>query len=235
MSDEHKTTPTLVLHRDISTQNQMGTLLAVVANMTELLINPARDTDIIPGARPLPGEARIAAEATLIKACDRLDRMIDDSQRWSMDFQLALEKGLMENQIKSQKVMEEQIATLKADRERAIAGKIAAEEIESPHARYKPSLYPIDGGWLAMTGDPNNLKSGIGGLGKSPEAALQDFDNTFRGKPSHAWLAFLEDNKQTEKHETNQSLDEGRGSASGKGPETEQEPSGSRQSPETQH
>ena len=50
----------------------------------------------------------------------------------------------------------------------------------APHFRYKPTLIPLeDGKWVAFLGNPEDLESGILGIGSSPGAALKDFDSAF--------------------------------------------------------
>lgn len=52
-----------------------------------------------------------------------------------------------------------------------------AEIAERPSTKYKPSL-SIDGDmWCALYGD--NMQNGVAGFGKSPAAALNDFDKNF--------------------------------------------------------
>jgi hypothetical protein len=208
--------PVMILHRDLSTQNQIGSLLAIAEKMSDLLLNPAREAENIPGLRPAPGEARVAAEATFIKVCSQLESIIDDKQRWGIEYQLALEKMLTEGHELTQKMLRAQTAALEAEKQRAVAHRAAAEEIESPHARYRPTLYPVDGGWLALVGDPNDLENGIGGIGESPEGALKSFDATFRGKPSHQWQKLLENTKTKQDDNTKENVD-GRGIQQGGG------------------
>lgn len=45
---------------------------------------------------------------------------------------------------------------------------------ERPSVMYKPKLFLKDGSWVALYGD--NLQGGVAGFGKSPAAAMADFD-----------------------------------------------------------
>lgn len=197
--------PMHVLHRDLSTQNQLAMLLSVSGTMMEFLTKEPKDADNIPGQRPLPGEARLAAEATLIKACARIDGILEDARRWGIDYQLSLEKLYTKHFEQARKLSEKQAQFIMEDSARARAQKEAAEEVKSPHFQYRPSLLGLeDGSWVAFLGDPNKEGESIIGVGASPATALKAFDLVFRGKltPAQEKLA-AERNKQTDKNETN--------------------------------
>ena len=175
----------VLLHRDLSTNQQVGMLLSVCNTMLGALINPERDHENIPGKRALAGEAHSAAEITFIGACDRLDKIIGDSARWGIDYQLRLEQQYNERH-------QEQMKMLQAQQAAEMARKKSSEMVTAPHWRYKPALIPLEeGGWAAFLGDVEDLESGILGLGANPEAALANFDLAFAGKLSPAvqlWL-----------------------------------------------
>lgn len=182
--------PVQVLHRDLSTQNQLGMLIAVVQTMTGVLFTQERESENIPGQHPLLGEAKIAAENTFRKACERIDTIIEDTARWTLEFQKRLEKMLEENHTISMGVAQQQQEAFKAQ-------QVAAEEVSSPHFRYKPTLYQLqDGSWLAFLGDLENMDAGIFGQGVCPADALQEFDDRFRGKLPKAVKAWLAQREQ---------------------------------------
>ena len=160
--------PTPVLHRDLSTQSQLGMLLAVAGNMMGYLSREPEEAENVPGARPLPGESRLAAEATLIKTCGKIDSILDDPRRWGIDFQLSLEKMFSEQNQRSKGIAEKQQAALEAQM--------------APHNRVRPTLFAMgDGTWVAFLGNPEDLSSGVMGSGISPLAALKSFDENFNG------------------------------------------------------
>lgn len=164
--------PLNYLHRDLSTQNQVHILLSIGQMMGSLMIQ--NNDENTPST--LSDEARLAAEATFIKVCDALDNIVGDKRRWGVDFQLALEKQFSDGNAA-------QLALMEAERARAVAQRMAAQEISSPHFRYKPDLYTLDDGtWAAYIGDPNDLESGILGTGGNPAEALQAFDRVFQGE-----------------------------------------------------
>ena len=182
---ESKSEPMVILHRDISTQNQVGTLLQIGGHMMDFLATDDKEAAIIPGARPLPGEARLAAETTLIKVCSRLDDILDNNQRWGIDFQLRLEKIFTESNARQRKWVEEDIT-------RSISQRLAADEVRSPHFRYRPILFELkDGTWAAFLGDQNDLAHGIVGNGASPAEALKEFDLVFAGQMSKNMKAII--------------------------------------------
>lgn len=179
MTEAHeKQEPLQILHRDLSTRAQIDSLLSVAQTMMQFISREPEERENIPGSRAIPGESWIAAENTLMKACERLDSIIEEPQRWGIKYQQVLE-SLFQRSIKvQQQWAEAQTKHLEAERERAEAQKEAALEIQSPHFRYKPSLTQLtDGNWAAFLGDGGE----IAGYGESPAAALRAFDLTFNG------------------------------------------------------
>ena len=211
-SQQPKAEPMVILHRDLSTIHQVGALLSISQNMMDFLSEKPRDADNVPGSRPLPGEARMSAEATLIKACAQLDSIIEDKRRWGIDYQLELERMYLQNTKMSRQLAEQQAKTLQAEQERAEEQRRAALEIQSPHFRYKPTLYPMtDGHWAAFLGDPKDLEHGIVGIGANPGEALKSFDMVFSGTvPEH--MKRLAENREKELNE-NDSVDKFRDQA----------------------
>jgi hypothetical protein len=174
--------PIHVLHRDLSTQNQTNVLLSVCETMMGYLQTNSRETENIPGMRPLPGESRLAVEATLIKACERLDLILDDSSRWGTDFQIALEATFVENARFARDVAAAQTKAFQSEAEKAEAQKRAALEVQSPHFLYRPALVKLDDGqWAAYLGELGSLEPGVVGVGADPAAASRAFDLAFLG------------------------------------------------------
>jgi len=170
--------PVQFLHRDLSTQNQIHMLLAVSQTMMGFLINPSREAENIPGQHSLPGEARIAAETTFIKSCSVLDAILEDKKRWTPEFQEKLEKFWQESITQS-------ISESKARQASFEAQKLAADEVRSPHFRYRPALLMLkDGCYAAVLGDLNKPEESIAGIGDTPAEAVDQFDNVFRGEVS---------------------------------------------------
>src|SRR6266566_9046993 len=75
---------------------------------------------------PQNSEARIALENTLIKACDRLDKILIDDRRWSIEYQMNLEDEFKKSHELNKSFLESQCKV--------------SEEISSPHFQHKPTL-----------------------------------------------------------------------------------------------
>jgi hypothetical protein len=165
-------------------------LLSVCGNLSGVLFSDDVEHENIPGQRSIDGEAHLAATNTFIKACEKIDSILDDPKRWGIDFQLALEKQYNEVHVNQQENLKTQIAESEQRR-------ITAAAIVLPHFRYRPALVRLEeGGWAAFLGDVNDLDSGILGLGDNPEAALASFDRAFVGEMTDevkAWLKAHED------------------------------------------
>src|SRR5664279_1054685 len=92
MSD--KTETLQVLHRDLSTASQINMLLSVSNSMAQFLTALAvkADDNYPPGdTTPDWSEGYIAAENTLVLACERLASVISDDRRWGLDYQIRME------------------------------------------------------------------------------------------------------------------------------------------------
>lgn len=219
----------VLLHRDLSTGQQIGMLLSVSNTMLQALLNPEREHENIPGVKSMAGEAHVAAENTFIKVCERLDAILEDKRRWGIAYQLNLEKQYNEQHAAS-------LALVNAQREMAEQQKTSAAEVTAPHFRYKPMLVKLEeGGWAAFLGDVNDLDKGILGVGADPAAALKSFDEAFAGKLSPAivaWLKQRETDLETgvdsatpfpdieQKHEVDEQRDRNPEDASGAGANT---------------
>ena len=176
----------VLLHRDLSTNTQLGMLLSVVNATGQILFTSNTEAETIPGNRLVPGEARLAAENTFMKACECIDSILDDARRWGVEYQLTLETQYAERHA-------EQLTFIKAQQAAEEQRKATAAEIITPHFRYKPLLVKIeeDGKWLAYLGDPQNLDTGILGYGDNPQEALVSFDAAFAGNLSPAVIGWL--------------------------------------------
>jgi hypothetical protein len=174
-----------ILHRDLSTNTQLGMLLSVCNTMFAALLHPEREAENIPGKHLFPGEAKIAAENTFTKACARIDSILDEAKRWGIDYQLTLEQQYLDRH-------KEQLSLMKAQQDFAHQQRKTAEQIVRPNFRYKPVLLNTeDGKWVAFLGNIDDIESGIMGAGDNPQQALDSFDEAFAGKLSPAILEWL--------------------------------------------
>lgn len=175
----------ILLHRDLSTNTQIGMLLAICGSMGQALVNMEPDATNVPQETPERTEAQLAAEVTFIKACDRLDGIIDDPRRWGTEYQFTLERQYNERHQK-------QLGAIEAEKRFSEQRTKTATEIATPHFRYRPALIPMeDGTWMAFLGRVDDMSTGIFGMGANPEAALESFDESFAGNLSPAvqeWL-----------------------------------------------
>lgn len=173
-----------VLHRDLSTQSQLGMLLAVNSVMMQFLTVEKKDEDEDDlSTAPKRGEAHIAAENTLISACDRIDSILKDDKRWGLDFQMRLEKLFEKNTEVAREVAEKQKKLIDECLAKELAEKEAAIQSQKPHVVFRPTLFSLpDQTWVAFLGDPANLPAGIMGTGPNPLAALESFDLAFSGQ-----------------------------------------------------
>jgi hypothetical protein len=179
--------PVQVLHRDLSTQSQLGILLTVSESMMKFLCIENEPVPSGDGGRQvqLNGESRIAAEATLIRACNRIDLILDDDKRWGLEFQTRLEALFEKNTEIARDIADRQKKLIDdtAAKERALME--AALEAKTPHNLFRPSLSPLgDGNWIAYVGDPDHIEAAVIGSGPSPAAALKAFDLAFNGELS---------------------------------------------------
>lgn len=159
-------------------------LIAVTQTMMGYLLNPERETENIPGKQLASGEAKVAAENTFIKCCERIDSILDDMTRWTPEYQKRVEKILEESHAKSIEMM--------------TAQQNAALEASSPHFQYRPNMLRLEEGpWIAFLGDPNDENNRILGLGDNPTDALKDFDRQFSGGVPDNLIAYLKARKQS--------------------------------------
>lgn len=114
----------------------------------------------------LDGEANIAATTTFIKACSRLDAILDDPDRWTLDPHKALYAAINANYAQQFEFLKAQTA--------------ASNSICRPMFLMKPDLARLeDGSFIAYVGDITTPGCGLIGQGKTPAEAFADFDEAF--------------------------------------------------------
>jgi hypothetical protein len=213
-----QTNAILMPNRESINAAQVNLLLGITQSMVTCLRQP----DVEFGKEQpaaLDGGAKLAIEATITKACDRLDAILGETTRWSFETQRMLETEL--------KAMYEQNTKLLA------AQTELARQAARPSNRYSPQLFRLNGVWVAILGDTDDLDNAICGLGDTPEQALAAFDGLFTGQiPEHlvAWLksaeaavrAGVKPPSYSEYHnEQNQNKNNGPMDQSGTGPSSE--------------
>lgn len=153
-------------HPDAVTGQQIDNLLRIAGTLLGIVCAGEREENI-PGKNSPDGSVKTSAEATFINVCNRLDAIVNDPQRFNLDFQKSLEQRAGEIQNYNIELLKNQAA--------------AAAEMKTPHFRFRPHLRRAPGtpGWIAILGDdPDNA---IAGMGHTPEAAVKAFDQIFLG------------------------------------------------------
>lgn len=165
--------------RDSINALQIHTLLNIAGMLMPYIVEPAREPENIPNShKKIDGEAAMAAQVTFIKVCDRLDKLVEENDRWTFDVQRTLESDLANLYQQHTVLLKEQI--------------IATKSINLPHNRFRPTLYTLkDGNYAAILGNLDDLDNAIVAVGPSPAAALQAFDMLFNGEIPPGLLDWL--------------------------------------------
>lgn len=150
----------------VVTGQQIRDLLSVVATLQPFFESRGGEPLLSTPAR-LEGEAAIAVTTTLIQACARLDAIMADGERWSVEAESQILKTLQKN-------YEQQYEFLKAQTE-------GAKQVSRPMFLMKPQLAALaDKSFIAYIGDISAHGCGLIGRGMTPEAAFNDFDAAFK-------------------------------------------------------
>lgn len=171
---------------------QLNALLQTFSVLSGYLLND-RDEDGTKGGLA-DGGARMAVENSVVKICDRLDSILQDKERWSMDAQQTLEGSLTE--------------AYKQNAEASKAQAAAYVDSISPHRQYEPKLMKLpNGDWVAYLGDLCDLNNAILGMGASPAQAIAAFDGMFSGHIPDSLVKYLaeRETQQNEKQNVDQS------------------------------
>jgi len=170
---ENNKRPTIVLQtREVMTQAQVMPILHMVQALVSCLNGPAFMTDET-ARKELDGGVKAAMESTIVRACSRLDSILDENPRWTI----------------SESPVEKYLSTQSALAE---AQMKLTQHAMKPHQRHKPALIKMsDGNWCAILGDVDDLENAVTGIGRTPQEALEAFDGMFTGQIPPALLDFL--------------------------------------------
>jgi hypothetical protein len=160
--------------REAITLQQFNVLLNTLATLQAGLREQPTEEAGVPGVHRLAGEARLALEATLLKTCARIDKIIDEESRWSLDRLFDVERRIDE--------------TLSTQNAASVAQKEAFEDSRRPCRILQPDLVKTPNGWIAFYGDVSNDASLITGVGESPADAMLAFDQSYHQKLTLAEL-----------------------------------------------
>jgi hypothetical protein len=158
----HQNTP--VPHRDSVSQMQIGAILSVMhALQPYLLYNVTRDVDA--GHPELDGGSAAAATSTFVKACERMEKILSDENRWTLSDHDELIRSILKTQAGIQAFNEENVTTVRS--------------LRLPHRKYHPQFAVAGEFYIAFAGDPSFPGGQIIGKGRTPQEALDDFDSAF--------------------------------------------------------
>lgn len=153
--------PVVVQTKEDATQQQVHMVLHIAHAMRTMLILP--DDEL---ATRLSGEATLAAQATLIKACGRLDSILEDSGRWTLGEHNKLHKAIVEVHEMQKRVLQSQLDMIETQRR--------------PSFQLRPRIATYsDKYFIAFWGNLAEPGMAIIGRGVTPDAALKDFDAAF--------------------------------------------------------
>lgn len=158
--------------REAVVNAQIGNVLGVIHSLNPfLLYNPHRmEEGGLPTTAPkLDGETALAASATFIHACARLDAILTDNGRWDMAMHDELYKSIGEVNAAQKKFLDTQ--------------REAAAQILRPSFNLRPKLISTTTEFVAFWGDPMTPGASIIGHGPTAEDALKDFDAAFSRAP----------------------------------------------------
>ena len=142
---------------------QLLSLLQITQALQPYLLLDAPEVGVSPPV--LNEQAEAAAVAAFVGACGRISELLADKSRWSLAPQDELYAALVKTQEEQQGFLRAQAA--------------AANGLRRPSYQLRPSLFEIDGGYLAVYGDLKSPVTCLVGRGKTPAAALEDFDKAF--------------------------------------------------------
>lgn len=158
--------------REAITNIQLSGLLAVLKSLEPYLFEP--HAEVGQENPQLDGGALASATVTFIKACNRLDALLDDPARWTMDGHDQIHRAIMATQMEQQRFLQAQ--------------QRAAEIVQRPSYQLRPTIVVVDTYFVAYYGDASDASRCIVGRGDTPEKALIDFDEAFKRTPDKQWL-----------------------------------------------
>lgn len=159
---------------EVVTETHIHNALDILLGLQPYLLNAPGDHAGTPESRKLDekSEAGIAAEATFIRACTRLDTLLADETRWGLDTQKSLYSLLEKNYQQQFQFLASQTA--------------ASNNLSRPAFLWKPEIVRTeDGDFVVYIGDVTSPGCGLLGKGKTPNEAFADFDAAFFRAEQH--------------------------------------------------
>jgi hypothetical protein len=200
---EETVTPIAVNTRNYATNQQLEMLKGVMG-MAMTGMGIARQP--LPESvekHPMTGEAAVAAETTFIKACEAIDRILDDTKRWDSSFQDRMEKIIDDTTARNARLVEAQIAGI--------------ESVKAPHRVWPVSMHRLNSGyWAVCIGNDIEKSEGLIGVGTTAQEAVDAFDALFKGVVPESLKTWLEKNKnESEQLDGTRTEDTGNNASSG--------------------
>ncbi len=165
---------------EVLTNIQLNSVLSVLQALQPYLLLTQRELDAgIP--KDLDGGLDAASLNTYVKACSRLDALLDDESRWSLQGAQSLYKAMQEHHESAARFNENQ-------------SKVLAE-LHRPSRRLQPKLATFGAEFVAYWGDALMPGGIVIGRGATPADAMLDFDAAFNRRPE-AQLKFTPEAQQ---------------------------------------
>lgn len=151
--------------RESVSERQVDTVLNIITHLQPYLFWTHREIEE-GKERDLDGGVKNSAEVTFIKACDRLEAMLTDNNRWHMGSADDLYKSIIANQ-QSMKTFNE-------------AQTLAVNELRRPSRIFHPSFSSAgEDGFVAYHVSSDFPGGILMGKGATPADACLDFDKAF--------------------------------------------------------
>lgn len=175
----------MVSSKEYVTGSHLHMLLNVIDSLCHNLRAPSFDDQSAPIIHKLDGGVKMAVESTIIQACNAIDRIMEETARFSAKYAQHAEKKVLES--------------IQANLDSLEAQAKAAAHIIRPCVRFQPRLVRVtDGTFACYLGDVEN-GTAIVGQGSSPEAALEAFDQVFLGRMPESMKQWAESKTNQDK------------------------------------
>lgn len=152
------------------TDRQIGPILAVLRELQPFILEPVLEAGETPKDKSFDGGVASSAATTFMKACSRLDFLLDDSSRWTLKTHNTL--------------VAEMVKTQKAQRRFIEVQEQSSLMLQAPHYVLRPTLAISGGRYVAFFGSLTEAGQAIVGQGDTPNEALDDFDDAFNRTPN---------------------------------------------------
>lgn len=161
--------PINIQTREEVTAHQVAILLNIVHAMRSMAFVDNREHEGQP--HQLERETHFAASATLVNACGKLDDILKDKSRWSVDQHNEIHHAVVHAHQKQEELMQ--------------ANLDLVEMHKRPSMQLRPMIatYGMEY-FIAYWGKLEEPGMSIVGRGRTPDEALKDFDKAFHRTPA---------------------------------------------------